>query len=602
MRLHRPLAPWLAPLLLLAATPRVASGQEPVSEPIAFRAGDAEISAEGGTIAVPMSRASAGSAMIELRYVRLPTTGASPGSPIVYLAGGPGGSGIAGMQGSRAEWFLSLREFGDVIALDQRGTGDSGPEARSCPRSIEFPLDEPADPDAWLGPLGGSVASCVDSLRALGTDARGFTTVESADDLEALRRALGAERLTLVGSSYGTHLALATARRHPESVDRMVLAGVEGPDHTLKLPGNIQGNLERVAEAIRRDPMYGPLLPDPLGTLDSLLRGLEAEPERVAILPGLEVTVGRWDLQSFLAGGMGDAGELARLPVRLVTMSRGDFGELARWAYEERRPGPVQLMSRAMDCASWASIERLERVRRESRETLLGATIDWPLPGICEVAGLPRLDDAFRGPLERSIPVLFVSGTLDGRTPVSNAEEIAAGFPEGRHLVIENASHGSDLFTSSPQILEAVHAFLAGEDLPFDRIELPPLEFAPYYERSIVSDVLERLERDGFATTAAWFEETSREHAGGRVYDLDEGVLNHLGYDLLSIDEVDRAIEVFRLSVRAHPEAFNPWDSLGEAYMIAGDDARAIENYEKSLELNPGNDNARRMLERIRRE
>lgn len=595
MRLQ--IAAWLAPHFLFVAG--VGFGQQAPPEPVVFRVAGAEVRVEAGAIEVPMSRAF-GSGTITLRYVRLPATGASPGSPIVYLAGGPGGSGIAGMRGSRGAWFLSLREFGDVIAFDQRGTGDSGPAARACPRSLAFPLDEPADPDAWLEPLRASVAACVDSLGALGTDARGFTTIESADDLEALRRALGAERLTLVGSSYGTHLALAMARRHPESVDRMVLAGVEGPDHTLKLPSNIEANLERVAAAIRRDSTYGALLPDPLATLDSLLRGLEARPERVAILPGIEVTVGRWDLQNFLAGGMGDADELARLPARLVTMSRGDFGELARWAYDERRPGPVQLMSRATDCASWASEARLERVRREAEETLLGATIDWPLPRICEVEGLPRVEAGFRASLERSIPVLFISGTLDGRTPLSNAEEIAAGFPAGRHLVVENASHGSDLFISSPQILEAVHAFLAGEDLPFGRIELPPLTFAPSYERSIARDVLQRLERDGFEATAAWFQRASREHAGGRVYDLDEDVLNDLGYDLLSVDQVDRAIAVFRLNVLAHPEAFNPWDSLGEAYMIAGDDARAIENYEKSLELNPGNDNARRMLERIR--
>ncbi|MHC4904035.1 MAG: alpha/beta fold hydrolase, partial [Planctomycetota bacterium] len=63
-----------------------------------------------------------------------------------------------------------------------------------------------------------------------------FTTVENAADLEDLRIALGAERLNLVGISYGTHLGLAYIRQYPDRVAHAVLAGVEGPDHTYKRP------------------------------------------------------------------------------------------------------------------------------------------------------------------------------------------------------------------------------------------------------------------------------------------------------------------------------------------------------------------------------
>jgi Flp pilus assembly protein TadD len=65
-------------------------------------------------------------------------------------------------------------------------------------------------------------------------------------------------------------------------------------------------------------------------------------------------------------------------------------------------------------------------------------------------------------------------------------------------------------------------------------------------------------------------------------------------------DRVDGAIEIFRLNVEEYPDAWNPYDSLGEAYMEAGELELAIENYEKSLELNANNTNAVTMLERIR--
>lgn len=461
------------------ASGQVGSGLPSRLEPISFRIGETEVAAEAGTVGVPMVRSRPDSPTIELRLVRFPAVGDRAGSPIVYLAGGPGGSGIAAARGDRAEFLQSLRVFGDVIAFDQRGTGNSGPELRACQCSVLLPFDEPGDPEAFLGPLRASVAACVESLRAAGTDVSGFTTAESADDLDALRQALGAERLTLVGVSYGTHLALAMARRHPERVDRMVLAGVEGLDQTLKLPGDVQANLERVALAIQHDPAYATRLPDPLAVIDSLLARLAREPVRVGVRSGTEVTVGRWDLQKFLADGMGSEDELRLLPARLLAMSRGDFSELGRWAHVWRRPLPVLAMSEAMDCASYASPARLERVRREAGETLLGATIDYPMPGICEIDGLPRLEEPFREPLERSIPTLFISGTLDGRTPVSNAEEIAAGFPNARHLILGNVSHGEDLLIASPEIQDVVHAFLAGTDLPTLRIDLPAWSFEP---------------------------------------------------------------------------------------------------------------------------
>jgi tetratricopeptide (TPR) repeat protein len=77
-------------------------------------------------------------------------------------------------------------------------------------------------------------------------------------------------------------------------------------------------------------------------------------------------------------------------------------------------------------------------------------------------------------------------------------------------------------------------------------------------------------------------------------------MLNMLGYRLLQSDRVDEAIEIFKLNVEEYPDAFNPYDSLGEAYMEAGELELAVENYEKSLELNPDNTNAVAMLERIR--
>ena len=73
------------------------------------------------------------------------------------------------------------------------------------------------------------------------------------------------------------------------------------------------------------------------------------------------------------------------------------------------------------------------------------------------------------------------------------------------------------------------------------------------------------------------------------AYDFTEPQLNGLGYQLMQMKRVKDAIEIFKLNVEMFPNGFNTYDSLGEAYMENGDKSLAIQNYKKSLELNPSN-------------
>ena len=81
--------------------------------------------------------------------------------------------------------------------------------------------------------------------------------------------------------------------------------------------------------------------------------------------------------------------------------------------------------------------------------------------------------------------------------------------------------------------------------------------------------------------------------------DLLEDLINAKGYDLLKEKKLKEAIEVFKLNVFAFPQSANAFDSLGEAYLESGDKESAIENYKKSLLLNPENESAREVLKRL---
>jgi CubicO group peptidase (beta-lactamase class C family) len=82
-------------------------------------------------------------------------------------------------------------------------------------------------------------------------------------------------------------------------------------------------------------------------------------------------------------------------------------------------------------------------------------------------------------------------------------------------------------------------------------------------------------------------------------YNFRETELNNLGYQLIAKGKIKEAIEILKLNVEAYPDAFNTYDSLGEAYLINGDKELAIQNYKKSLELNPKNSGAVEALKKL---
>jgi hypothetical protein len=83
-------------------------------------------------------------------------------------------------------------------------------------------------------------------------------------------------------------------------------------------------------------------------------------------------------------------------------------------------------------------------------------------------------------------------------------------------------------------------------------------------------------------------------------YDFREAQLNTLGYVLLRNNMIKEAIEIFKLNTEAYPESANVYDSLGEGYIANGNVQLAIENYQKSLDLNPANENAKEMLKKLK--
>ncbi|MEM1116128.1 MAG: alpha/beta fold hydrolase [Bacteroidota bacterium] len=461
----------LALVLSLLAT--AASAQPALTvTPTTFEARDGRTAeAEVGRFRVPENRSRPDGRTIELAFVRFPSTNPNPGPPIVYLAGGPGGSGSIAASGTRFNLFQSLREVADVIAFDQRGTGLSD-RLPDCPHTATFPYEVPTTRAAYDAAYADLARRCEAHWRRLGVDLAAYTTEASADDLDALRQAIGADQISLWAISYGTHLALSTIRRHPEAVARAVLAGVEGPDHTVKRPSDQQDLLVEIDRITRESNPESTFLADAEAVLDRL----RADPVTTEVERGGEaVTVGisAFDVQLMAAGMLGSPEWSMQLPAMVAAMRAGDFASTAQtllWFKGEARLGNA--MSVAMDAASGASLVRSAEIDREARETLLGDAIAASERATFGVWSTPGLGPAFRAPIVSDVPTLFISGTLDGRTPVRNADEVRQGFSRHAHLVIDGAGHSDPLFLGSPLILDRMRTFFSGSDLDHETIPM----------------------------------------------------------------------------------------------------------------------------------
>ena len=113
-------------------------------------------------------------------------------------------------------------------------------------------------------------------------------------------------------------------------------------------------------------------------------------------------------------------------------------------------------------------------------------------------------------------------------------------------------------------------------------------------QKPIAEELFKTLSEKNIASAIQHYHDLKKKYPDN--YNFRESELNRLGYQLLGLEKVDEAIKIFKLNVEVYPDAANTYDSLGEAYMRHGDTELAIVNYKKTLELNPGNENATKML------
>ena len=470
----------LSALFFLA---QAAIGQEP-DELSAYTfegPGKQQVEAQIGHFEVPENRHNPNSRNIQLSYVKFPSTSAHPGAPIVYLSGGPGGSATGTARGPRFPLFMKLREVADVILFDQRGTGLSRNQLERCtgaPLDMETPLQWQALLDKTIA----DVKTCVSRWQQQGIDLAGYNTRENAADLVQLKQELGAEKISLWGISYGSHLAFALAKEHRDLIERMVLASLEGPDHTIKLPSRVDGLLREISNTLANDPAYAQRYPQLYEDTHSVVQALQAEPQKIpTFIPqtqqALTVGLSGLDLQFALSYiFLRDPQHTQKLPRLVQQMKQGDFAETAAYvAFIKSRMHEHNPMGLAMDAASGITEARWQQVLKEAPHSVVGRTSNFPFPDINQYLPVDDLGDPFRRELHSDIPTLFVAGTWDGRTLYPSQRELASRFSNAHMISVEKAGH--NVFMTHPEVSEAIVRFFRGQAVTDQTLTLDSYHF-----------------------------------------------------------------------------------------------------------------------------
>jgi pimeloyl-ACP methyl ester carboxylesterase len=417
------------------------------------------------TLSVPALRSDPALGAIDLHVAR-ELGGSTPSrDAVVALAGGPGQSALP-LAGYFALSMASALHGRDLIVFDQRGTGESSP--LSCP-ALE--TDEAA--------LGTIVERCA---KQIGPARSGYSSSESVADIDAIRQALGYEKLVLYGTSYGTKVALQYAQTYPSQVEALVLDSVVSPGGvepfelpTLKairpvfselcsqracagITSNPVANLAQLASRLARKPLKG-IVYDGSGRrhkasldegqlLEELVAG-DLNPALRAMTPAA--------VRSALAG---DPAPLLRLDL----LSEGLVPNVPR---KPPPPASAQAIDTALlidtTCEDTAypwkrsSAPSVRLAEASAAFRALPASSFYPfdaataanaslLPGCAYWPFGSPLQPAATGPLP-NVPTLILSGAQDLRTPTSGARRVAAMIPDAHLLVVPWTGHsvlGSD--------------------------------------------------------------------------------------------------------------------------------------------------------------
>jgi pimeloyl-ACP methyl ester carboxylesterase len=407
------------------------------------------------------NRESRAGRQIELRIAILPAYGTAAPDPVFFLAGGPG---QAAAVGARIPELNALRAERDLVLVDQRGTG--GSNGLLC----EFygPAGDLSSYFTEFLPLA-KVKACRQRLERT-ADLRQYTTSNSVDDLEDVRRALGYQRVNLVGGSYGTRLAMEYVRKYGATVRSVVLEGVAAP--AMHMPDRFGELAQRALDALltecEQDPPCRAAFPEVRAAARGVFERLTAGPVQTRVThprtgQSGDVTLTRDHVAESLRYMMYSSREASDVPLALTRASAGDYQLFAERLLRRRLDGQFEALYLSATCTEDVPYVPADSESQEAGTYMAGYRLreqraacgEWPRGSV---------PDWLDKPVQSDVPTLLISGALDPVTPPEMGEKVLAGLTRGRHIIVPFAGHSPAGLSGADCITELRQAFISEGD------------------------------------------------------------------------------------------------------------------------------------------
>ncbi len=379
--------------------------------------------------------------------------------PVILLAGGPGGD-IVEYTLSVAAQYEPMHSNRDFIVFDQRGVGLSEP-ALECPEWEATALDllDEADPEVSLQQEFESIMACRDRLVAEGHNLSLFNTTQSAADVDAIRLALGYGDINLYGASYGSLLAQAVMRDHPQGIRSVVMTSVCPLEKSFAVGDEttVPDAIMRLLDACAADEACNEAYPNLQDVFFEIIDQLNEDPVPIVVTdPGSGETYDALltgdTVRSNVAIALYSTPTIPVIPQAIYDAHQGNYELMTALTGESL--WVVDALSRGMQFSVICTEDLIGRRPEEQLDAMMSVprqlrsradpelSIEYGIFGICEHWPVEEADPSFKEPLVSDIPTLILEGELDPITPPEYGRLVAGYLSDAYYYEFPGVGHG----------------------------------------------------------------------------------------------------------------------------------------------------------------
>ncbi|TKK88826.1 alpha/beta fold hydrolase [Herbidospora galbida] len=419
-----------------------------ILNPCAYETESGALPADCGTLTVPENHDVPGSRPITLPVNRIRATGPDPAEPIFRLGGGPGQTNMTFKEAAR------LSDRHDIVLVGYRGI--DGSFVLDCPE-VTTAMRHSADlaEPGTTRRTSQAYADCARRLTEDGADLDGYSLPQRVEDLEAVRRALGYQRINLISQSVGTRTAMIYAWRHPRSIHRSVMIGVNPPGRFLWDPVITDDQLARYARLCAQDQACAARTEDLAASMKATAAHL---PERWGPL-----AVKSGNVRAATLIGMVNSTRFAaplNAPSILdawLAASEGDPSGLWAVSLLADLTIPTSFLwgeSAATTMIDAAAVDRYYVAGGDPGSILgnAGADLLWAGGGLTKAWPSSPGNRGYQQARPTDVETLLISGTVDFTTPAELAtRELLPALRNGHQVILAELGHTTDFWRYQPQ-------------------------------------------------------------------------------------------------------------------------------------------------------